>query len=532
MSVNKNNVAVVAGYNEWRILFLSKDKDFPSVFVNSFDKKYLHNFFVLFELFTDAKSLYKRLLTTEKYLLIYIYSKGYDEDEITSIVKEIREVDENAKYFIVLWSENPWTDSYVNLLENSIINDVRASTRLIKNRLFNILYTNINNYNIFLELEQHKTELESKIIQRTEELNKKNQELIEQSKFIEKQNVDITLRNQDLEKAFKKSSIQHIKLQKALYDNENKREELLNILKELQQKNEILKIRNEEIASQRDHIEQQNEEIQTQRDLALKQRDKIVKQQNEINDNIQYARRIQQALLPPFEFIKQLLPEYFIFNCPKNIVSGDFYWVSQIKQKTVIVVGDCTGHGISGAMMSMLGAAFLNEVVNNNSITDSSQILEQLRKRVITSLHQKVGNLTYSHDGMDVSVCIIDIVNDTLQYSGANNPLYIIRKNKLIELKPDKIPIGIHEFFEEPYVSIDMNLYKGDSVYMFSDGFADQFGGKNAQKLKYSRFKNILLKINRLHYSVRAEELEKEFQQWMGENEQVDDILVLGFNIV
>ncbi len=532
MSVNTNNEVANVTDNEWKVLFLSKNKDFPSVFVDNFDKKYLHNFFVSFELFTNEKSLYKRLLKTDKQLLIYIYTKGYSEDEITLIVETIREANSEENYFFVLWSDNPWTESYVGLLKNSIINDIRTSSNLIKNRLFNIIYTNIKNYNIFLELESYKIELENKIALRTEELNKKNDELIKQSKFIEKQNIDISLRNEDLEKAFKKSSIQHVKLQKALYDNENKRTELLKILKELQQKNNILKTRNEEIASQRDRIEQQNEEIQTQRDLALKQRDKIIKQQNEINENIQYARRIQQALLPPFEFIKQLLPEYFIFNRPKNIVSGDFYWISQIKQKTIIVVGDCTGHGISGAMMSMLGAAFLNEVVNNNNITNSTQILEQLRKRVITSLHQKIGNSTYSHDGMDISVCIVDIVDNTLQYSGANNSLYIIRKNKLIELKPDKIPIGIHEFFEEPYASVEMNLYKGDSVYMFSDGFADQFGGDKAQKLKYSRFKNILLKINRLHYSVRTEELGKEFEQWKGKNEQVDDVLVLGFNIV
>ncbi len=357
---------------------------------------------------------------------------------------------------------------------------------------------------------------------------------LNQQKFeIELQKFEIEKRNIELEKAFKKSSINHIKLQKAFLQNEEHRKKLQYLLDELQEKNHRLEAQFDEIMAQRDYIEKQNEEIQAQRDMALVQRDKILEQQEEINDNILYASRIQQALFPQKELMDQLLPNHFVLNKPKDVVSGDFYWISQNRQKTVIAVSDCTGHGISGAMMSMLGTAFLNEIITNNDITNSALILEQLRNRVISSLHQDISkNMVYSRDGMDISICIIDIVDYSLEYSGANNPIYIVRNSELIELKADKMPIGIHEFHNEPFSTQKIDILPNDFILMFSDGFADQFGGKKGKKLKYKNFKEILINLENIPIDKRGNHLNNQFNSWKDTQEQIDDVLVLGFTIV
>jgi serine phosphatase RsbU (regulator of sigma subunit) len=213
-------------------------------------------------------------------------------------------------------------------------------------------------------------------------------------------------------------------------------------------------------------------------------------------------------------------------------VSGDFYWLAQNRNYTIIAVADCTGHGISGALMSMLGSAFLNEIVIRNNITNPAQILELLRKRVIDSLHQDINHsIEFSRDGMDITVCVIDILDYSIEFSGANNPVYIIRKSELIELRPDKIPIGIHEFFLEPFSTRKIALETGDKVYMFTDGFADQFGGAKGKKLKYSRFKEIIHLYHHLSYDKQKEAIEQYFEDWKGDFEQVDDVMVFGFNI-
>jgi serine phosphatase RsbU (regulator of sigma subunit) len=512
----------------WQIFVYSKCKEFANNFLSSINNIMVNGLSIQVTCYTNVNEFIPGVANINNRSIIHFNTTDHNEVEMNSLFDEVRNSASGSKAYIVVWSDNPWRNFSEKFLQSGKINDFRSKTNLLPNRLNHIIYTNIKNHEQFVELEELKSNLEENIVLRTKKLEtalKKNSrintELLQHRIQIEKKNEEINHRNEDLELAFKKSSSQHIKLHKALIQNEEQRKYLEDALEEIKSKNDALKSQNE-----------QREEIQTQRDMALTQRDKIVQQQQEIKDNIQYASRIQQALFPPPDLIEQLLPKNFVLNKPKDIVSGDFYWISQNRGKTIIAVSDCTGHGISGAMMSMLGTAFLNEIVNRNDVTNSSQILDQLRERVITSLHQQISHsIEYSRDGMDIAIIIIDIVDNTLEYSGANNPIYIFRDQELIELKPDKMPIGIHEFFNEPFSTQRINLVENDTIYMFSDGYADQFGGKHDKKLKYHRFKRILSELDQIPYNRRQEKLDNEFNKWRGDNEQIDDVLVLGFNV-
>ncbi len=250
----------------------------------------------------------------------------------------------------------------------------------------------------------------------------------------------------------------------------------------------------------------------------------------EMMESLRYAGMIQEALLPCRKLLKSLLSEYFVLFMPKSIVSGDFYWVTQKNRQTYIVAADCTGHGIPGALMSILGISFLNEIVRTSYSDTANRILNRLREKVMEALHQ-TGDFDESKDGMDLSLCIINEDKTSLQYAGANNPVYIIRDETLLEIKPDKMPVGINAISEEPFTCHDIEIVKNDIIYMFSDGFADQFGGPDGKKFKYRPLKKLLIDIHQEEMNNQHHILKETIVNWMGENEQVDDILVLGFKI-
>ena len=275
---------------------------------------------------------------------------------------------------------------------------------------------------------------------------------------------------------------------------------------------------------------EQEKEIYRLRHVELKQAYDIIEEKNkDITDSINYASRIQRALLPEQREIKGLNNRCFILYLPKDIVSGDFYWFTKIDGKLIIAVGDCTGHGVPGALMSMLGISFLEEIVNRREILESDKILSELRNEIQRALHQTGGEGT--KDGMDISLCVIDEKTKTLHYSGAYNDLYLIRNNELIEYRADHMPIGIYERSDENFTRHDIETLPGDIVYMFSDGFADQFGGPNGKKYKYATLKAFLIKIHNLPVSKQEKELESEFDCWKGPNAQLDDVLVLGLRL-
>lgn len=275
-----------------------------------------------------------------------------------------------------------------------------------------------------------------------------------------------------------------------------------------------------------------------------RQKVKIEKQKNSIDDSIRYAKRIQTAVLPSSNYAKLVLGPHFILFKPKEIVSGDFYWATQLNEWAIFTVSDCTGHGVPGAFMSMLGVSFLNEIVRKKEITKAADVLNELRKYVIEALKQS-GKTESQKDGMDMSIAAIDKNNNHCYWSGANNPLWIIRKEKtngafddtanmIEEIKGDKMPVAIHIRMNE-FTNHEVQLNKGDRIYLFSDGFQDQFGGPKGKKYKSKPLKRLLAETSTLSIEEQGLHLEKKLDNWMtGYNEhhkQIDDITMLGVEI-
>lgn len=248
-----------------------------------------------------------------------------------------------------------------------------------------------------------------------------------------------------------------------------------------------------------------------------------------ITDSISYAKRIQEAMLPSGIGLKNNFKDSFIINNPKAIVSGDFYWYHKIEHKIIVVAADCTGHGVPGAFMSLIGISFLNKIIKEKGIIHPDEILNQLHESIISSLH-KPDNQGYSNDSMDLSIVLIDTNERIIEYTGAMNPIYIISNNELKEYKPNIVAIG-EPYLPKNFTKQTINYHENDILYMFSDGFADQYGGKCNSKLKYQKFKKKLIEIHQKPLSKQENELWKYFQEWKGNNEQIDDILVLGLKL-
>jgi serine phosphatase RsbU (regulator of sigma subunit) len=261
---------------------------------------------------------------------------------------------------------------------------------------------------------------------------------------------------------------------------------------------------------------------------------KVKLQHNEIIESINYAQRIQSAMLPPEAYFSELLNENFILYKPRDIVSGDFYWIKQVKQYIVLVAADCTGHGVPGAFMSMLGISYLNEIVQRREITQANQVLNELRKQIKHSLRQH-GKRDESKDGIDMAICVLDLKSMKMQYAGANSPLYLIKdvegRPEFQEIKADRMPLGYYQSKDRSFVNHDIELDIGDAFYMFSDGFIDQKGGKDEKKFLSKNFKNLLLEIHDQPMHDQKDILEKTLSDWMGKNSQIDDILVAGVRV-
>ncbi|MBN2521088.1 MAG: response regulator [Bacteroidales bacterium] len=280
--------------------------------------------------------------------------------------------------------------------------------------------------------------------------------------------------------------------------------------------------------------------------LRLKQKSDQVRNLNtllnEKNKNITrsivYASSIQQSMLPPAEILKNNIPDSFILYKPKDIVSGDFYWFKQTRKLIYIVAADCTGHGIPGAFLSILALARLNEIFKekqNVKFARPGEILNELRKRIIKSLHQNEQEVE-SNDGLDIAFCIIDLENYILQFSGANNPLLLIRKNldnnfELIEKKGDRMPVGMHLRDKEDFINHEIKIQDGDIFYIFSDGYLSQFDREGKKLFSSKRFQETLLKNQDKPMETQKQILEQTLAEWQGKYEQIDDILVIGMRI-
>lgn len=260
------------------------------------------------------------------------------------------------------------------------------------------------------------------------------------------------------------------------------------------------------------------------------QRDLIEEKNKDIVSSINYAKRIQTALLASDTLLNKNMPEHFVLYKPKDIVSGDFYWGEAVDGKFLLCTGDCTGHGVPGAFMSLLGISFLNEIVIERKIVRPDLIFNQLRDDIIRTLNP-AGTLEEGRDGMDAVLCSFDFANHKLEFSCSNNPLWVIRENKLIEFKPDKQPIGMYEGELKPFALQEFPIQKGDMIYAFTDGYADQFGGEKGKKFKYKHFQEELLKNHMKPVAEQRAILDDIIEKWKGSLEQVDDILVIGIRI-
>ncbi len=304
-------------------------------------------------------------------------------------------------------------------------------------------------------------------------------------------------------------------------------------------------------------LEQQNAELLElnqsleqkvrERTLELLHKNELLEEQKRnITDSIRYAQRIQRAIMPSDEVIHEILNEHFILFRPRDIVSGDFYWMRQIKNFICVAAADCTGHGVPGAFMSMLGTSFLNEIVTAKNLDNSGEILNRLRVKVKKSLRQ-TGAEGEQKDGMDIAFYVIDTETLELQFSGAYNPLYIIRSSnedlsgfqkpdrsetELIHLKADRQPIAVH-IRETNFTTQRFQLQKGDCIYSFSDGYADQFGGEDGGKFMSRNLKNLLQSIADRPMKEQREILNQTFENWLGtHHEQIDDVLIIGVRIL
>lgn len=287
------------------------------------------------------------------------------------------------------------------------------------------------------------------------------------------------------------------------------------------------RLKNQQIAFATEQSKREAEIYQLKNVELKKAYDEIEEKNTEITDSIRYALRIQEAVLPQEELFKKFMPKHFIFFRPKDIVSGDFYWMTQKDHLSVIVAADCTGHGIPGAFMSMLGISFLNAIIGEMEKPKANEILEQLRAQIIKSLHQ-TGKEGEAKDGMDIALCVFNNKTNELEFAGAYNALYHIRNGELIEIKADRMPIAIHWNEDPPFISHKLQIENGDTIYLFSDGYADQFGGPKGKKFMYKQFKNLLLSIQDFSMEKQKDILAEKFDKWKGELSQVDDVILMG----
>lgn len=249
----------------------------------------------------------------------------------------------------------------------------------------------------------------------------------------------------------------------------------------------------------------------------------------EITDNVNYARRIQSAILPDISLIRSAFADCFVLYLPKDIVSGDFYSFSMKDDQVIIAAGDCTGHGVTGAFLSLIGSFLINQIINEQRISEPSRILDVLNVEIIEALKQKEGEL---NDGMDIAVCTYDAAKNELHFAGANRPLWLVRNNELIVYDANKFPVGgLQDFHDENFKQHIIPLEKKDAIYIFTDGYADQFGGEQGKKLMTKKLKEVLLSVQGLPMSEQQIFIKNYLEKWKGNHEQVDDILVIGFSV-
>lgn len=298
----------------------------------------------------------------------------------------------------------------------------------------------------------------------------------------------------------------------------------------IEHKNQTLEKANADIIEKNYQLSEQSEEIRAQNEEITTQKELIEDKNKSITDSIQYASLIQNAVLPTEEILSETFSDYFVLYKPRDIVSGDFWWYHRSSDRTIIAVADCTGHGVPGAFLSMLGTALLNEIANQNERISANELLNLLKEKMIEALvHNRKGDPR--KDGMDIALCIFAKGSNIVEIAGANNPVYVLRDGTIEIIKGDKVPIGLHHVKTLPFTLKIFEYKPNDVFYLFSDGYPDQFGGEEGRKLMYKQFRELILSSANLPLNEQGEFLDESFKKWQGYNEQVDDVLVVGLKV-
>lgn len=294
----------------------------------------------------------------------------------------------------------------------------------------------------------------------------------------------------------------------------------------------LLKMRDDLAVTEREleqKVQERTDEVVRQKEEIERQRNKVTELYKDLTDSINYAKRLQNTILPTNEQVRQLFPESFVFYSPKDIVSGDFYWFKSAGSKRMFAAVDCTGHGVPGAFMSLVGYNVLNQVTK--VYTQPATILNQLNRLSAEALQFSSAETEATRDGMDLAFCTVDSNTLMLEYAGAYNPLWILRNGSITELEPDKFAIGSFSYGEKEYSAKQFQLEPGDRIYVFSDGYADQFGGSKGKKFMKKRFREMILGIQEYSMEDQGKRLKESLDDWMGSLSQVDDILVIGVEV-
>lgn len=509
----------------------------------------LENVKMLNILFADVTSGYSaaQLFSSikDKSVLLITENYGYNETMINFLVKDNK----------VLYQVNLSTIEPRNLIvDNRVLNSplvfvgesedwdkelVNLRVKLNKERIIN-------------------KQLSSSIEEKEKILAQKEQALDEIKTKIQAQRAesDRLMRQMEVDKAIIDQKEEYLKIQEQKIEASNKKlEEVENDYKEVQDNmNQTMALLNNQkiftsiaimvailIAillffayqnyrkqkSQAVIINRQKVEAELQRDEISKQHIELEVKTKEITDSINYAKRIQEAMLPPLYYFNHNVPNNFIFYLPKDIVAGDFYWMEATNDWSVFAAADCTGHGVPGAMVSVICANALNRSVREYKLTEPARILDKTLEIVLEKFEKSEEDVK---DGMDISLCAFNGKTGKLQYAGANNPLWVVRKgtNNIEEYKANKQPIGSY-LHHEPFRNHSLELKDGDTAYLFSDGYADQFGGELGKKFKTINFKNLLTSIAHMPIEEQFKEVKRAFYDWKGDFEQLDDICIIGF---
>jgi len=335
-------------------------------------------------------------------------------------------------------------------------------------------------------------------------------------------------------KAFERMQAKNVEYTKRILEKnktlKQKNGELLMLTEEVQVQLDYMKDLNVILEDKNNKIVSQNLQLEFQSNEIAIQRDQLLIQKQNITDSILYASYIQKALLPTEDILKDNFSDYFILYKPRDIIGGDFYYVKRVENTLVIAVADCTGHGVPGALLSMLGISYLSEIIHAKEFSETNAILNEMRNKIKFALNQS-DQSRETKGGMDMALVVIDLNSNTLKYSGANNPVYIIRDSELIELKADKMPIGIQPRERSNFTNLEFQLRKQDCIYLFSDGYADQLEDQTLKKFSLKSFQKLLSSISEQNMDDQKNELERVVESWRNTLDQTDDILVVGVRI-